>query len=251
MSLWIDERLLEEIVRRIVAVADPGRIILYGSAATGQMTEESDVDLLVLEDGPPPSPWKERSRIREALQDLGHPFDVLVMATERFEETKDVIGGMAFAPHKYGKVIYARPGAQRAKGGPPSARSREQVKRELRDQWIAKAESNLAAARHLLSEALPYPDVIGLHARFAAEQCLKAFLVHHQIEFTKINDLRQLLDLIAATDPNLAESLHDAVELNRYDLDTDHPDLSRKDSQRAIALAAKAQDAITSALRLT
>ena len=37
---------------------------------------------------------------------LGYPFDIIVMAVERFEESKDVIGGIAYPANKYGKVIY-------------------------------------------------------------------------------------------------------------------------------------------------
>jgi len=31
---------------------------------------------------------------------------VIVIASERFEETKDVIGGIAFPAHRYGRVLY-------------------------------------------------------------------------------------------------------------------------------------------------
>jgi hypothetical protein len=34
------------------------------------------------------------------------PIDVIVMASERFLETKDVIGGIAYPASKYGKTIY-------------------------------------------------------------------------------------------------------------------------------------------------
>jgi uncharacterized protein len=45
----VNETLTREIVRRILTVAEPDSIILFGSAATGQMTSESDIDLLVVE----------------------------------------------------------------------------------------------------------------------------------------------------------------------------------------------------------
>ena len=44
---------LEEIVRRIVEVAQPERVILFGSAARGEMGPDSDVDLLVEFERPP------------------------------------------------------------------------------------------------------------------------------------------------------------------------------------------------------
>jgi len=43
----VDQETLEEIIRRIVQVAQPERIILFGSAARGEMKPHSDVDLLV------------------------------------------------------------------------------------------------------------------------------------------------------------------------------------------------------------
>jgi hypothetical protein len=40
------------------------------------------------------------------LGDLGIPVDVFAMTPERFEETKGVIGGLAYPANKFGKVIY-------------------------------------------------------------------------------------------------------------------------------------------------
>lgn len=103
--MGVDETLLNEIVRRVLGVAQPERIILFGSAAAGQMNRDSDIDLLVLE----PAPQNIRGesvRIGDALRGLGFPFDVIVMATERFEETKGLIGGIAYPANKTGKVIY-------------------------------------------------------------------------------------------------------------------------------------------------
>ncbi len=101
----IDERVIEETVHRILSVTRPDRIILFGSAATGQMTPDSDIDLLVLMEVPG-NVREERVRIRQALRGMGYPFDIFVMSPERFEESKNVFGGLAFPARKYGKVIY-------------------------------------------------------------------------------------------------------------------------------------------------
>jgi predicted nucleotidyltransferase len=83
--MGVDETLLNEVVRRVLTVARPDRIILFGSAATGQMTEDSDLDLLVVE--PEPANTRDRSiRIRRALGDVHYPVDVIVMSSERFRE---------------------------------------------------------------------------------------------------------------------------------------------------------------------
>ena len=47
----LDQVVLDEIVRRIVEVAQPERIILFGSAAREEMSRDSDIDLLVVKDG--------------------------------------------------------------------------------------------------------------------------------------------------------------------------------------------------------
>ncbi len=103
--MGISPTLVNEIVKRILEVAEARRIILFGSAATGQMTKDSDIDLLVLESAPSDT-RQESVRIHHAMRGLGYPFDIIVMAVERFEESKDVIGGIAHPANKYGKVIY-------------------------------------------------------------------------------------------------------------------------------------------------
>ena len=101
----VDETLLNEVVRRVLTVARPDRIILFGSAVTGQMTRDSDIDLLVVE--PKPANTRDRSvRIRRALGDVEYPVDVIVMSSERFEETKNIVGGIAYPARKYGRVLY-------------------------------------------------------------------------------------------------------------------------------------------------
>lgn len=104
--MGIDQHLTREIVERILRAVAPDRIILFGSAATGEMNRDSDIDLLVLEHDPPDT-REESVRIWDALRGLPYPFDVIVMSTQRFEETKDLIGGIAYPANKYGRVIYA------------------------------------------------------------------------------------------------------------------------------------------------
>jgi len=101
----IEQDVIDDIVRHILNVARPTRIILFGSAASGGMTGDSDIDLLVVEDNPA-DVLDEAFRLREALGDMPYPFDVVVMPAHRFEESKSVIGGLAYPANKYGRVIY-------------------------------------------------------------------------------------------------------------------------------------------------
>ena len=104
--MGVDESLIQEIVRRMLAVIQPERIILFGSAAAGQMTRDSDIDLLVVAHESS-NTWEERARLHRTLRGLGFPFDVFIIGVERFEETKDIFGGIAYPAHQHGRVIYA------------------------------------------------------------------------------------------------------------------------------------------------
>ena len=103
--MTLDDKLASQVVERILKVAEPERIILFGSATTSTMTPDSDIDLLVIERGLG-SEREESIRLRKALSDMDIPVDVFAMTSERFEETKEVIGGLAYPANKYGKVIY-------------------------------------------------------------------------------------------------------------------------------------------------
>ena len=102
----VDESLLNQIVDRVLSVTRPDRIILFGSAATGRMSPDSDIDLLIV-GGPAGSSRQEASlRIRDAIGDVKLPVDVILIETERFKATKNLIGGIAWPAHHYGRVLY-------------------------------------------------------------------------------------------------------------------------------------------------
>jgi predicted nucleotidyltransferase len=103
--MTVQEETLQQIINRIVELANPDRVILFGSAATGEMTADSDIDVLVVE-SQVSNTRRESIRLRAALEDVPFPIDVIVMSRQRFDDTKDVIGGVAYPAHKYGKVLY-------------------------------------------------------------------------------------------------------------------------------------------------
>ena len=100
-----EEKALEVLVARIVDQVDPDAIWLFGSRARGTHRPDSDFDLLVVE-ADPVSKREETRRLREAVKDLSVPVHVWVMGELEFEETKNVIGGLAYPAHKYGVVLY-------------------------------------------------------------------------------------------------------------------------------------------------
>ena len=73
----LDRAVLDEIVRRIVEVAQPERIILFGSAAREEMSRDSDIDLLVVKDGV--DRRRLAARIYRRLYGVGAAVDVIVV----------------------------------------------------------------------------------------------------------------------------------------------------------------------------
>ena len=103
--LPLTEELLEEIRKRIVNALAPERVILFGSYAERRATVESDLDLLVVTTRP--LSRKERfTRIQDLFRDMPLSVQVITISQQEFEETRDVIGGIAYPAAKYGRVIY-------------------------------------------------------------------------------------------------------------------------------------------------
>ena len=101
------QELIHQIVQKIVARCAPEKIILFGSFVSGNPTPESDLDFLVIMDTPLPP--RERSvRLREVIGPVDIPLDLFVLTPKEYEESKDVIGGIAYAPAKYGRILYAK-----------------------------------------------------------------------------------------------------------------------------------------------
>src|SRR5687767_10095836 len=96
-----DRRIAKEIAEklRLQAAHQVRRIILYGSRALGTAQKDSDYDFLVIE-ADPVSKRDEMGRLRQALSDLPYSIDAWVMGEDEFEETKEVIGGLAYPAWK-------------------------------------------------------------------------------------------------------------------------------------------------------
>ena len=102
----VNRKVLDKIVRRIVKVAKPEKIIMFGSAARGKMGPNSDVDLLVIKKG---NYHKGRlsERIYMNMHGVGQAVDVIVVTPEDVERYKDSFALVIYPALKEGKVVYA------------------------------------------------------------------------------------------------------------------------------------------------
>lgn len=107
MEQGSDQAVLDEIVRRIVAVADPDRIILFGSRARGEADEESDYDLLVI--GPSVEGYYRRTiPLYQALSGLGVSKDVMWWTPEEVRQWEGVKTHFISQVLEEGEPIYER-----------------------------------------------------------------------------------------------------------------------------------------------
>ena len=98
---------LSEVVRRIVEVAQPEKIILFGSAARGEMGRNSDLDLLVVKSG---DYHKGRitGEIYRHLIGVGQAVDVILVTPEEVDRYRNSHPLVIKPALKEGKVVYER-----------------------------------------------------------------------------------------------------------------------------------------------
>jgi predicted nucleotidyltransferase len=107
----VTDQLLQDIYDKIVAAVHPKMVILFGSYARGTAGPDSDLDFIVVEDGPY---GPERSRRAEMvklwrlLRDVRVPKDFLVFTPEEIEKWRDSPNHVVAHALREGRVMYER-----------------------------------------------------------------------------------------------------------------------------------------------
>ncbi len=94
-------------MRRVVASADPERILLFGSHARGCASLDSDVDLLVVM----PLAGSRRRRateIERSLVGVDLPVDLVLVTPEESERYRETPGTVIKSALEEGHVLYER-----------------------------------------------------------------------------------------------------------------------------------------------
>lgn len=97
---------IDAAVKRIVGVARPHQIILFGSTTSGKTGPHSDLDILVVVEDEKVRSRRESVRIRRALRDICMPMDILVVPKNRLRELADRPGLIYREALRTGKVVY-------------------------------------------------------------------------------------------------------------------------------------------------
>ena len=103
----VSQSTLDNIIERIVDVAQPEKIILFGSAASGRTTGNSDVDLLIIKDGA--DSLQLMSKIYGRLHGVGAAVDAIVVSSADVERFKDSHALVIKPALQQGTVVYESP----------------------------------------------------------------------------------------------------------------------------------------------
>lgn len=101
-----DQR-LDHMVRCMLSVGEPQKIILFGSRASGQARADSDYDLLVIETSALPR-HKRAARYRRALIGAAPAKDILVWTPAEIEDWAGVPNAFITTVLREGIVLYER-----------------------------------------------------------------------------------------------------------------------------------------------
>jgi predicted nucleotidyltransferase len=98
-------REIESVIEQIVEKYNPEKIILFGSAVRGELSADSDVDILIIKKD---TPLYGADRIRQLsrLIERNIPIDFLVYRPEEFEKRIDMGDPFLKAIVREGKVLY-------------------------------------------------------------------------------------------------------------------------------------------------
>jgi predicted nucleotidyltransferase len=103
--LTIDAATIRRLTDLLVAAAKPNRIIMFGSQARGDAGEDSDLDVMVVEEGVSDRVG-EMVRLSRLLRSFDIPVDLLVVSAEKFNYWCDTPGNVYFEAATEGKVLY-------------------------------------------------------------------------------------------------------------------------------------------------
>src|SRR5262249_6004575 len=101
----VAQEVFERSVQRVVAVAQPERIILFGSAAREEMGPNSDVDLLVVKSGEFDQ-GRVLGDIYVSLHGVGQAVDMVLVTPEQVERYRNTHCLVIAPALREGKKIY-------------------------------------------------------------------------------------------------------------------------------------------------
>jgi predicted nucleotidyltransferase len=107
-SASLNDDLVQDIVRRIVATAQPEKVILFGSRARGEARPDSDFDVLVIKESSEPR-YRRSVPLYVALANVPAEVEVLVYTPSEVAEWSQVPQAFVTTALREGTTLYERP----------------------------------------------------------------------------------------------------------------------------------------------
>ena len=270
-----DPKMIDDLVRRIVEAVHPLRIILFGSAARGEMGPNSDLDVLVvMPDGTHRCNASEE--IYRQMWGFGFAKDIIVVTESDVQDHRSnpyMIIKNALDEGKelyldFGKLEYRSGGRISLLTGAPTCASQETCatsapcfnlpksnyhsrERSLTMplnqpipgsplDWLGRAKGSLALAKQPKPEDAFWEDLC-FQAQQAVEKAIKAVYQHKSLLFRYTHDLEELGKGLQDKGIPIPLTLQEAALLAKYAFETRYPgrfeSVSEEKYREAVRLA--------------
>ena len=182
---------LRAAVEALVSRWSPDQIILFGSGARGEMTDHSDLDLLVITEHPSA---RTRSHDRWWNETTARDIDAFISTKADAQKAREYAGNPRGAALETGRTIYTRPGFSPVETGLQKHQDAEmnpQATRYRPDrafQFLARAERKGERA----NQPGTHPTDRCEDLQVAIEQSLKALTIAEGRQITHTHDLVKL-----------------------------------------------------------
>ena len=103
----IEDTQINDIVKRIAANYNPEKIILFGSYANGNTTEDSDLDIILVKDTDLPK-HKRGIEVRRLFYGLPIPMDFKIYTAQEFDLELSNQYSFLFSAMNGSKILYER-----------------------------------------------------------------------------------------------------------------------------------------------
>ena len=219
----IEQAVIDGIVERVVKAAQPQKVILFGSAARGDMDRYSDLDFLVIirddEDL-----YEVERRIYTGLRGKEVPVDVIVASTSTIARYKNSHALVYKPALREGKVMYESPNQETPPDPddlPPEEYPPGRYASDDPREWLGHAKSKLRLAKRR------HPDVffedLCFSAQQAAERAIKARLIALDVEFSYTHNIARLLGEVESAGEAIPDEVRAAEGLTRYSQTARYP----------------------------
>ena len=238
----------DDIVREFA----PLQVILFGSHAYGNPTEDSDVDLLVVMDIPESETTRQAGEIGQRIP-RRFSMDLLVRSPKEIAYRVSHNDWFLREITEKGEVLYESIefGYNEVDRGDAHIKE-ETLMNPLTLEWCQKAERDYAAITLHQQVESPDFDLICFHSQQCIEKYLKAWIQEANIPFPKSHDLMGLLAMITPSIPIWQTWQADFQIISPYAVEFRYPGKSAtaENAEHAVKTCKTVRDAVRKSLKL-